>query len=167
MPTWSIVVISLSTGVTPFMLVYSSEVVLPAEIELPISHLAIAAQLNPFHHDYAFEHMTAPQCLEEYQSDTSNCLRHYWEKMTCYYNKRTSPLSFTPKTLVLYNARKVRADLPRSKFSPSWEGPNVIFEVVGIECYDLKTVDEDDVFWINTKFLNLWHDPIVGGHAPK
>lgn len=37
------------------MLVYSSEVVLLVEIELPVSCIAIASQLDPFYHDYAFD----------------------------------------------------------------------------------------------------------------
>lgn len=26
-------------------------------------------------------------------------------------------------------------------------------------CIDFWTIDEKDIFWVNTKFLKLWHDP--------
>lgn len=93
--------------------------------------------------------------LEEYWSDTSKHLQRYREKKARYQNKRTSPHSFTPGTLVLCNTCEVEADLPQLKFTPSWEDPYVIFEDVRNGCYDLKMVDEDDIFRVNAKILKL------------
>lgn len=31
-------------------------------------------------------------------------------------------------------------------------------------CIDFWTIDEKDIFWVNTKFLKLWHDP---GPSPQ
>ena len=147
--------VRLSMGVTPFLLVYGSEAVLPIEIELPAVRLAAAAQLDPFHGDYALERIAALERLDEYRRDTSKRLQRYQAKMTHYYNKHIAPRSFAPGTLVLCNTREVRADLPRSKFAPSWEAPYVIHENVGNGCYDLINVDGEDVFRVNAKYLKI------------
>lgn len=55
------------------------------------------------------------------------------------------------ETLVLCNTHEVWANLPRPKFGLSWEGLFVIHENVENVCYDLKTIDGDDIF-------KLWHD---------
>lgn len=77
----------LSTGVSPFMLVYSTEVVLPVEIELSSACLLAATQLDPLHNRYAIECIIALERIDEYQHNTSKCLRHYLKKMAHYYNK--------------------------------------------------------------------------------
>ena len=37
----------MSTGATPFMLIYGTEVILPVEIELPSLRISAAANLSP------------------------------------------------------------------------------------------------------------------------
>lgn len=32
-------------------------------------------------------------------------------------------------------------------------------------CFDLQTINGKDIFWVNAKFLKLWHDPL-GGAIP-
>ena len=123
-----------------------------------------AAQLDPFHGDYALERIAALERLDEYRRDTSKRLQRYQAKMAHYYNKHISPRSFAPGTLVLCNTREVRADLPRPKFAPSWEGPYVIYEDVGNGCYDLQTIDGEYASRVNAKFQKLWHDHNGGGH---
>lgn len=81
--------------------------------------------------------------------------------MAHYYNKRASPKSFVPGTLVLCNTLEVLVDLSRPKFSLSWESPFVIHKNVGKGCYDLKMVNGDYVFRVNAKVLKIWHVPIA------
>lgn len=56
------------------------------------------------------------------------------------------------------HTREVRVDHPRPKFAALWESPFVIYEDIGNECYDLKTVNDEDIFQI-AKVLKLWHNP--------
>lgn len=144
----------LSTGVTPFMLVYDVKVVLPVEIELPSACRATTTQLDPLHTDYAIKCITTLERLDEYKHDTSKRLQCYREKIAHYYNKCSSPQSFVSKTLVLCNTHKVEVDLPQPKFTPPWEGSFVIYENVGNGYYDLKTINSDHVFCVN-KLLKL------------
>lgn len=72
---------------------------------------------------------------------------------------------FTHGTLVLRNTKEVHRDLPRPKFTPSWEGPSIIHKDVGNGCYDRTIVEGDDVLPVNAKFLKLWCDPIEGGYS--
>lgn len=55
----------LSTRITPFLLMYGSEAVLLVEMELPAARPLIAAKLEPFHRNYAIEHIAALEYLEE------------------------------------------------------------------------------------------------------
>ena len=156
--------VQLSTGVTPFMLVYGAEAVLPVEIELPALRLAAATNIQPSEEVYAQERIAALERLDEFRRNAGIRLQRYRKKMEKYYNKHAVLRSFQPGTLVLVNTKEVRANLPRPKFAPSWEGPYVIYADVGKGCYDLNTLDGDNVFRVNAKYLKFWRDPSEGGH---
>lgn len=95
-------------GVVPFMLAYGAETMLPMEIEVLAARLATTAQVDPFtNNDHTTKCITALERLEEYRSDTSKHFELYREKMAPNYSKHTSSYSFTPRILVLCNAREV------------------------------------------------------------
>lgn len=85
--------------------------------------------------------------------------------MQSYYNRRVSPRFFTLGTLVLCNTKEVWANLPWSKFAPSWDGPYMIFSDMGKGCYNLVIIDGDNTFRVNVKYLKLWRDSIASGHT--
>lgn len=67
----------LSTRVTPFLLMYGSEAVVLVEMELPTACPVIAAKLEPFHRNYAIEHIVTLEYLDKYRNDAGKRLQCY------------------------------------------------------------------------------------------
>ena len=102
----------LSTDVTPFMLVYETEAVLPLEVELPALRMTVAAQLDPDHEYYVAGRIAALEALDEHRRKAEKKLRRYHGQVARYYDRRANIRQFILRMLVLCNTRKVRADLP-------------------------------------------------------
>ena len=108
------------TGVSPFVLIYGVEVVIPIEIGLPTIRTATPKSENE-------ESMIR-------ELDTSNELREaaairvasYQRRFANFYNKQVKPRVFQSGDLVLRKVFKNTADPTAGKFRPNWEGPYVV-----------------------------------------
>ncbi|XP_070022209.1 uncharacterized protein [Nicotiana sylvestris] len=83
--------VRMSTEATPYMLVYGTEVVIPAEVEIPSVKIIQEAEFNDAE----------------------------WNRMSRAFNKRVKPRQFTPGKLVLKKIFP-HQDEAKGKFSPNW-----------------------------------------------
>ena len=67
-----------------------------------------------------------------------------------YFNKQVKARIFEKRDLVLRNYRASRPTREQRKFSPTWEGPYLVFSVIEKRAYRLQTVDGKEI-------MNTWN----------
>ena len=112
---------SRNTGVSPYFLVYGSEVVLPVDI----------AFRAPRVEHYSEEQAAVVQIedvdrAKEERLITCICIAKYLEGLQRYYNRNIKGRSFAVGDLVLRQKQKTEG---MHKLSSPWEGPYVVKEV--------------------------------------
>ncbi|PHT85262.1 hypothetical protein T459_07368 [Capsicum annuum] len=90
-----------STGAIPYLLVYGTEAVIPAEVEIPSLRVIVETDIDD----------------EE------------WRRMARAYNKKVRPRNFEVGQLVLRRILAHQAEA-KGKFSLSWQGPFVVKKVL-------------------------------------
>ncbi|XP_070025484.1 uncharacterized protein [Nicotiana sylvestris] len=103
-----------STGATPYMLVYGTEVVIHAEVEIPSLRIIQEPELGV---------KSRYEQLALIDKKRMNAVFHgqlYQNRMSRAFNKRIKPRQFTPGQLML---KKIfpHQDKAKGKFSPSWQ----------------------------------------------
>ncbi|XP_070008371.1 uncharacterized protein [Nicotiana sylvestris] len=116
-----------STGATPYMMVYGAEVLIPAEVEIPTLRIIQEAKL-----DDAEWVKNSYEQIALIDGKRMNAVCHgqlYQNKMSRAFNKRVKQRQFTPGQLVL---KKIfpHQDGAKGKFSPNWQGPYMVHEVL-------------------------------------
>ncbi|XP_075086213.1 uncharacterized protein LOC142168935 [Nicotiana tabacum] len=118
-----------STGPTPYMLVYGTEAVLPAEVDIPSLRVIQEAKLD--NAEWIRVRQEQFMLIYEKRIDAVCHGRLYQNRMACAFNKRVKPCQFTPGQLVLKKIfphqeeekRKVHTKLEKSlRGSPSTIG---------------------------------------------
>ncbi|XP_070013736.1 uncharacterized protein [Nicotiana sylvestris] len=116
-----------STGATLYMMVYGTEVVIPAEVEIP--SLRIIQEVKLIATEWIWS------CYEQLaliDGKRINVVFHgqlYQNRMSRAFNKRVKPRQFAPGQLVL---KKIfpHQDEPKGKFSPNWQDPYIVHRVL-------------------------------------
>ncbi|PHT28108.1 hypothetical protein CQW23_32294 [Capsicum baccatum] len=93
-----------SKGATPYLLVYGTEAVVPAEVEIPTLRVIVEAEI-----------------------DDDEWL--YQRRMARAYNKKVRPRNFEVGQLVLKRILPHQVE-EKGKFSPNWQGPFVVNKVL-------------------------------------
>ncbi|XP_070002089.1 uncharacterized protein [Nicotiana sylvestris] len=111
-----------STRATPYMLVYGTEVVIPAEVEIPSLRIIQEVEL-----DDAEWVKSRYEQLDLIGGKRMNVIYHgrlYQNRMSTTFNKRVKPRQLTPGQLVL---KKIfpHQDEAKGKFSTNWQGPYI------------------------------------------
>ncbi|XP_009596616.2 uncharacterized protein [Nicotiana tomentosiformis] len=119
-----------SIGVTPYMLVYDSEAVIPAKVEILFLRVIQEAKLD----DAKWIRVMQEQLMliDEKGMDAVCHGKLYQNRMASTFNKKVKPRQFTPGQLVL---KKIfpHQEEAKGKFAPSWQGPYVVHrELLGI-----------------------------------
>lgn len=125
----------VSTGETPYSLVYGVEAVIPAEIGLPSPRVvSFVSSANDE------ELRTNLDLLEERRDQAYIVQARYKETMAKYYNDRVLSRQFKPGDMVLRKNEASHAE-PSGKLSPNWEGPYVVTSAATSGSYLLATPD--------------------------
>ncbi|XP_070008689.1 uncharacterized protein [Nicotiana sylvestris] len=116
-----------STGETPYLLVYGTEAVIPAEVEIPSLRIIHEAELS----DAEWIRSRYEQ-LALIDRKIMNAVCHgqiYHNKMSKAFNKKVKPRQFTQRQLVL---KKIfpHQDEAKGKLSPNWQGPYMVHRVL-------------------------------------
>ncbi|XP_070004511.1 uncharacterized protein [Nicotiana sylvestris] len=116
-----------SIGATPYMLVYGTEAVIPAEVEIPSLPIIQEAKL-----DNVEWVKNRYEQLDIIYGKRMNAVCHsqlYQNRMSRAFNKRVKPRQFTPGQLVLKKIFPHQYEA-RGKFSPNWQGPYMVHQVL-------------------------------------
>ncbi|XP_070022942.1 uncharacterized protein [Nicotiana sylvestris] len=116
-----------SAGVTTYMLVYVTEAVIPAEVEIPSLRIIQEAELS-----YVEWIRSRYEQLSLIDEKRMNVVCHdqlYQNRMSRAFNKRVKPRQFAPGQLVL---KKIfpHQDKAKGKFSPKWKDPYMLHRVL-------------------------------------
>ncbi|XP_060210724.1 uncharacterized protein LOC132637686 [Lycium barbarum] len=119
-----------STGATPYMLVYGSDAVILAEVEIPSLRIIQDVGLD----DAEWIHSRHEQfmLIDEKRMDAVCHSQLYQNRMSKAFNKRVRPRKFEPRQLVLKRILP-HQDEPRGRFAPNWQGPYVVHRVLSGE----------------------------------
>ncbi|CAH9088267.1 unnamed protein product [Cuscuta epithymum] len=122
-----------ATGQTPFSLVYGCVAVIPVEVEVPTSRYGLITEESnnvELVHDL--------DTIDELREKARVQMAAYQQRVARSYNKDVRAKVFRKGDWVL---RKSFGNEAIGKFSPNWEGPYEITEVVGQGAYQLRSVD--------------------------
>nr|GFC89671.1 reverse transcriptase domain-containing protein [Tanacetum cinerariifolium] len=123
--------IKVSTRDTPFSLVYGTEAIIPAEIEMPTIR---SAEVNVATNDD--ERRIDLDLLEERRERAAISKL----KMKGYYDAKVRGVSFRPGDFV-YRANGASHTEDARKLGPKWEGPYEVTEALGNDAYKLRDMD--------------------------
>ncbi|XP_060179912.1 uncharacterized protein LOC132609777 [Lycium barbarum] len=116
-----------STGATPYLLVYGTEAVLPAEVEIPSLRIIQEAELS----DAKWTQNRYEQ-LMLIDGKRLNAVCHgqlYQNRMARAFNKKVRPRQFKTGQLVLKRIFPCQ-DEAKGKFAPNWQGPYMVHRVL-------------------------------------
>ena len=119
--------IRTSTGATPYFLVYGTEVVIPAEVEIHSLRIIQEAKLSDA--DWI---QGQAENLALTDGRRINAICHgqlYQNRMARAFNKKVKPRHFSPGQLVLKRIFP-NQDKAKGKFSPNWQGPYIVSRVM-------------------------------------
>ncbi|CAH9078823.1 unnamed protein product [Cuscuta epithymum] len=126
-----------ATGQTPFSLVYGCEAVIPVEVKVPTSRYGlIMEEANNVElvHDL--------DTIDELREKAKVQMAAYQQRIARSYNKDVRVKVFKKGDWVL---RKSFGNEANWKFSPNWEGPYQITDVVGQGAYRITGIDGKQV----------------------
>ncbi|XP_027769602.1 uncharacterized protein K02A2.6-like [Solanum pennellii] len=116
-----------SIGATPYLLVYRTEVVIPAEVKIPSLRIIVEAEIE----DTEWVKTRLEQLALIYEKRlTSVCFGQlYQQRMDRAYNKKVHPRHFEVGQMVL-KCILPHQEEAKGKFAPNWLGPYLIKEVL-------------------------------------
>jgi hypothetical protein len=146
-----------ATKVSPFELVYGQEVVFPVEISL--NAMRFARQNDLTVGDYYNSMMDN---IDEVTNKRVTALGEIEKDKIMVakaYNKKDKAKSFQVRDLVSKTILPLRnKDRKFGKWSPSWEGPYKVKQVISGNAYLLQTLQGKDLpKTLNGRFLNQYH----------
>ncbi|XP_070006150.1 uncharacterized protein [Nicotiana sylvestris] len=109
------------------MLVYGTEAVILAEVEIPSLRIIQEAELDDA--EWVKSHY---EQLDLIDGNRMNAVFHgqlYQNRMSRAFNKRVKPKQFSPGQLVLKKIFPYQ-DEAKGKFSPNWQGPYMVHRVL-------------------------------------
>ncbi|XP_070040521.1 uncharacterized protein [Nicotiana tomentosiformis] len=126
-----------SIGATPYLLVYGTEAVIHAEVEIPSLRIIQEDDLSN-----AKWVQSRYEQLALIDGKRMNVVCHgqlYKNRMARAFNKKVRPRQFTPGKLVLKRIFPYQ-DEAKGKFLPNWQGPYMVHRVLtgGVLCHDPK-----------------------------
>ncbi|XP_070013260.1 uncharacterized protein [Nicotiana sylvestris] len=119
--------IHTSVGDTPYLLVYGTEAVIPAKIEIPSLLYLSKIEIDDVE--------WVKTCLEQLSLIDEKRLaavchgQLYQQRMARAYNKKVRPQKFAVGQLVLRRILPHQAEA-KGKFAPNWQGPFVVTRVL-------------------------------------
>ncbi|XP_075091679.1 uncharacterized protein LOC142171871 [Nicotiana tabacum] len=118
-----------STGATPYLLVYGTEAVIPAEVEIPSLRIILEAELI----DAEWVQIRYEQlALIDGKRMSAVChVQLYQNRMARAFDKRVRPRQFTSGKLVLKRIF-LHQNEAKEEFSPNCQGPYMVHRVISV-----------------------------------
>ncbi|XP_020417993.1 uncharacterized protein LOC109948703 [Prunus persica] len=125
-----------ATSMTPYALTYGHDAILPMEIA--VQSLRITHQHNLVREDYSQAMLLELEGLDTSRIDTLNKLLAGKQAVSRAYNKRVKNKSFEDGEIVWKAVLPLRTHIAGyGKWSPTWEGPFIINQILGMGAYRL------------------------------
>ena len=114
-------------GATLYSLVYGTEAVILAEIEIPCLRIVVEAEIDD--DEWIKTRLEQLSLIDEKRLTLVCHGQLYQKRMARVYNKKVRPRHFEEGQLVLRNILPHHAET-KGKFSPNWRGPFVVKRVL-------------------------------------
>jgi hypothetical protein len=149
----------ITTGFTPFSLVYGTDAISPTELLVPSPRILHGTDLEADADICAEAKVADLERLEEARELAQVHSLRYHQKLAGAYEKTLQTRIFAKGQMVLRTVDHVRRGLPSpSKFAPNWEGPYLIRKAYDSGYYKLATADGTTlVDPINGKWLKRYY----------
>ncbi|CAL2267317.1 unnamed protein product [Prunus armeniaca] len=154
-----------ATGMTPYALTYGHDAILPMEIA--VQSLRIAHQHDLVEEDYSQAMLLELEGLDAARIDTLNKLLAGKQAVSRAYNKRVRNKSFEEGEIVWKAVLPLGTHMAGyGKWSPTWEGPFIISQILGMGAYRLQDRDgEVHTAPINGKWLKKFYPTMWDSQA--
>ncbi|XP_055835263.1 uncharacterized protein LOC129903746 [Solanum dulcamara] len=127
-----------SIRATPYLLVYGTEAVIPAEVEIPSLRIIQEAKLS--NADWVHNRIEHLVLIDEKRMTAVCHGQLYQKRMTRAFNKRVRPRIFKVGQLVLKRIFPYQ-DEYKGKFTPNWQGPYMVRKVLSGGALILSEMD--------------------------
>ncbi|XP_019235452.1 PREDICTED: uncharacterized protein LOC109215798 [Nicotiana attenuata] len=136
-----------SVVATPCLLIYRTEAVIPAEVEIPTTRIIMESQIKDT--EWVKTQLEQLMLIDEKRLAAVCFGQLYQQRMARAYNKKVHPRYFGVGQLILKRIlpHKVEA---KGKFAPNWQGPYIIKKVLPKRA--LHLVDEEG--WVPDMTIN-------------
>nr|XP_025888391.1 uncharacterized protein LOC112942053 [Solanum lycopersicum] len=127
-----------SIGATPYLLVYGTEAVIPAEVEIPSLQIIVEAEIEDT--EWVKTRLEQLTLIDEKRSTAVYFCQLYQQRMARAYNKKVHPRHFEVGQLVLKHVLPHQEEA-KGKFSQNWQGPYLVKEVLSKGALHLTDVE--------------------------
>ncbi|CAL8992217.1 unnamed protein product [Prunus brigantina] len=155
-----------STGMTPYALTYGHDAVLPMEIA--VQSLRIAHQHKLVGEEYSQAMLMELEGLDASRIDTLNKLLARKQVVSRAYNKRVKNKSFEEGEIVWKAVLPLGTHIAGyGKWSPTWEGPFIVNQILGMGAYRLQDRDGEiqaapiNGKWLKKFYPTMWDSQVV------
>nr|XP_004245006.1 uncharacterized protein LOC101268415 [Solanum lycopersicum] len=143
------------TGATPYLLVYGTEAVIPAEVEIP--YLRIIQEAEVSNAEWVIKWIDQLTLIDEKRMLAVCHGQLYRQRMTRAFHKRVRARNFEVGQLVLKRIFP-HQDEYKVKFAPNWQGPNMVRKLLSVGA--LVPSEIDGSVWpkpINSDAVNRYY----------
>ncbi|XP_070039451.1 uncharacterized protein [Nicotiana tomentosiformis] len=130
-----------SVGATPYLLIYGTEVVIPAEVEIPSLRIIDEAEIEDA--EWVKTRLEQLTMIDEKRMAAVCHGQLYQQRMARAYNKKVRPRNFEVGQLVL---RRILLHLEeaKGKFAPNWKGPYILRKLLPKGALYLGDIEGND-----------------------
>ncbi|XP_070022510.1 uncharacterized protein [Nicotiana sylvestris] len=132
------ITVRTSVGATPYLLVYGTEAVIPAEVEIPSLRIIMESEIEDT--EWVKTRLEQLMLIDEKRLAAVCFGQLYQQRMARAYNKKVHPRKFEVGQLVLKCILPHQVEA-KGKFAPNWQGPYIIKKVLPKRA--LHLVDEE------------------------
>nr|XP_010323592.1 uncharacterized protein LOC104648371 [Solanum lycopersicum] len=134
--------IEAAIGATPYLLVYGTELVIPAEVEIPSLRTIVEAEIGDT--KWVKSRLEQLVLIEEKRLISICFGQLYQQRMARAYNKKVRPRNFEVVQLVVKRILPHQKEA-KGKFAPNWKGPYVIKQVLSKGALQLADMEGKEI----------------------
>ncbi|XP_070004828.1 uncharacterized protein [Nicotiana sylvestris] len=116
-----------SVGATPYLLVYGTEAVIPAEVEIPSIRIIVESEIEDT--EWVKTRLEQLMLIDEKRLVAVCFKQLYQQRMARTYNKKVRLRQFEVGQLVLKCIPPHQVEA-KGKFAPNWQGPYIVKKVL-------------------------------------
>ncbi|XP_070008602.1 uncharacterized protein [Nicotiana sylvestris] len=120
-------IVRTSVGATPYLLVYGTEAVISAEVEIPSLRTIVEVEIED--NEWIKTRLEQLTLIDEKRMAAVCHGQLYQQRMARAYNKKVRPMNFEVSQLVLRHILPHHQEA-KAKFAPNWKGPYIIRKIL-------------------------------------